>query len=239
MHILPAIDLYDGKVVRLKRGDYAEMTVYGDDPLSIARGFAECGAEYLHVVDLEGAKNGEIPNFRTIKDLAANSGLKVEVGGGIRSRDTAERYLDTGVERIILGTAAVTDPELRCELVGVYGSRIAVGVDIRDGFVAIKGWLELSKKSCEEFCGELEADGVRTVICTDVSRDGLLAGANLELYRRLAGLFKLDIIASGGVSTLDDLRALQGIGLYGAIVGKALYEGGFDLAEGIRIARGQ
>jgi len=236
VHILPAIDMYDGKVVRLKRGDYAEMTVYSDDPLSVAREFAKSGAEYLHVVDLEGAKIGSTPNYEMVKLLAAQSGLKIEIGGGIRSRETAERYLDAGAARVILGTAAVTDPKLRAELVSLYGEAIAVGVDIRDGFVAIKGWTELSAKTCDEFCAELESEGVKTVICTDVSRDGLLGGTNVDLYKSLAAKFSINFIASGGVSSLDDVRALSGLGLYGAIVGKALYESDFDLTKAVKIA---
>ena len=239
MILLPAIDIYEGKVVRLRRGDYAAMTVYSADPLETAKSYRDCGAEWLHVVDLEGAKTGETPNDALIERLAAESGLKVEVGGGIRSEAVAARYLEAGVSRVILGTAAVERPGLRRALLAEYGERIAVGVDIRDGKVSIKGWTEDSGLDCFDFCRTLSTEGVRTVIVTDISKDGLLGGTNHELYRRLAAETNLDLVASGGVSTLSDVRALAELGLYGAIVGRALYESDFDLCAAVRIGRGE
>lgn len=237
MKIFPAIDLIDGQAVRLKKGDYAQKTVYSDRPADVALQFRDAGAEFLHLVDLNGAKSGETPNFSTVRDIVRASGLKAEIGGGIRSEETVKRYLDAGVLRVILGTAAVQDPEFLQDMVAKYGDAVAVGVDMKDGFVAVKGWTELSEKTCEQFCGELEAIGVRTVICTDVSKDGMLGGANVELYRALSKRFAMDFIASGGVSTMADVTALRDMGLYGAIIGKAYYEGAIDLAAAIREAR--
>ena len=237
MILLPAIDLYEGKIVRLKRGDYAEMTIYSSDPLETAKGYRSCGAEWLHVVDLEGARTGETPNCDLIERLAAESGLKVEVGGGIRTEKTAARYLDAGVSRVILGTAAVEHPALRRSLLAKYGERVAVGVDLRDGRVSIKGWTEDSGLDCFAFCRTLAEEGVRTVIVTDISKDGLLGGSNHELYRRLAAETELDLVASGGVSSLEDVAALTTLGLYGAIVGRALYESDFDLSAAVRIGK--
>ncbi len=238
MNIFPAIDLIDGQAVRLQKGDYAKKTVYSTSPTDVALGFKDVGAEYLHLVDLNGAKNGEIPNFDTVRDIVRLSGLNAEIGGGIRSEETILRYLDAGVMRVILGTAAVQDPEFLHDMVSKYGAAIAVGVDMKDGFVAIKGWTELSQKTCDGFCRELETIGVRTVICTDVSRDGMLGGTNVELYRSLSGSFSMDFIASGGVSTPADITALRNMGLSGAIIGKAYYEGAIDLAAAIREAKG-
>lgn len=237
MKIFPAIDLIDGQAVRLKKGDYAQKTVYSDRPADVALRFRDAGAEFLHLVDLNGAKNGETPNFGTVRDIVRASGLKAEIGGGIRSEETVKRYLDAGVLRVILGTAAVQDPEFLNDMVAKYGDAVAVGVDMKDGFVAVKGWTELSEKTCEQFCGELEAIGVRTVICTDVSKDGMLGGTNVELYRALSKRFPMDFIASGGVSTMADVTALRDMGLYGAIIGKAYYEGTIDLVAAIREAK--
>ncbi len=236
MLIFPAIDLVQGKAVRLFRGDYAQMTVYSDDPLSVASGFRAAGAEYLHMVDLEGARDGGTPNFDTVANVAANSGLKVEIGGGIRSADVIEKYLNAGAFRVILGTAAITDRPFLRETVRRYGSRVAVGVDVKDGFVAIKGWRETSADTLEGFCAELQDIGVDTVICTDISRDGAMQGTNRALYSRLSKTFSLRFVASGGVSTLDDIRALRQMELYGAILGKALYTGAIDLKKAIEEA---
>ena len=237
MNIFPAIDLYDGKAVRLYQGDYNQMTVYDEDPLRVARAFAAAGAKYLHTVDLEGAKSGGTPNLELIRRLAAESGLFVEVGGGIRSMEVIDRYLAGGVGRVILGTAAVTDEALLRQALDKYGEKIAVGADLRDGCVAIKGWTEGSGLRWEDFFEKLEKLGVRTVICTDISRDGAMRGANRALYREIQSRFRVDLIASGGVSSLEDVRALSELGLYGAIIGKAWYTGAVDLREAIEVAQ--
>ena len=237
MLIFPAIDLYDGKAVRLYKGRYEDMTVYSEDPLSVARDFEKKGATYIHMVDLEGAKDGTTPNLSVVERVAKNTGLRVEIGGGIRSMETIEKYLSAGVYRVILGTAAITDKEFLKEAIAKYGERIAVGADIKDGFVAIKGWLETSSVFCEDFFAEMQELGVRTVICTDVSKDGAMKGTNLSLYRILSRRFSVDIVASGGVSSIDDVKALQEMGLYGAIIGKAYYTGAIDLKEAIEVAK--
>ena len=237
MLIFPAIDLFEGKAVRLLQGEYDRMTVYNDDPLSVARDFAAQGATCLHLVDLEGAKNGTTPNIDTIRRLAAETELFTEVGGGIRSMDTVRTYLTAGVDRVILGTAAVKDESFLKEAVAAYGDRIAVGVDIRDGKVAIHGWTETSGIDAMEFMARLEEIGVRTVICTDISRDGAMAGTNHDLYRQLSEQFSLQIIASGGVSSIEDVRALAERNLYGAIIGKAYYTGALSLREAIEVAK--
>ena len=237
MLIFPAIDLFEGKAVRLLQGEYDCMTVYNDDPLSVARDFAAQGATCLHLVDLEGAKNGTTPNIDTIRRLAAETELFTEVGGGIRSMDTVRTYLTAGVDRVILGTAAVKDESFLKEAVAAYGERIAVGVDIRDGKVAIHGWTETSGIDAMEFMARLEEIGVRTVICTDISRDGAMAGTNHDLYRQLSEQFSLQIIASGGVSSIEDVRELAARNLYGAIIGKAYYTGALSLREAIEVAK--
>lgn len=239
MNIIPAIDLINGKAVRLQKGDYNKVTVYSDAPEKVARYFYDCGARYLHVVDLDGAKSGNADNYETIKKILAAADLSVEVGGGIRSMDVVRKYVDAGVDRIILGTAAITSPDFLEKAVELYGERITVGVDIKDGMVAIKGWTELSDVSCEDFCRRLEKIGVKSVICTDISKDGMMAGTNLELYRRLNNDFSINIIASGGVSTLDDVRALNEMKVFGAILGKAIYTGAISLTDAIRITEGE
>lgn len=239
MELFPAIDLIEGCAVRLVKGDYAKKTVYSQDPAAVAAGFSEAGARYLHVVDLEGARDGGTPNLKTIEKITAASGLFVEVGGGIRSEEVVARYLDAGVFRVILGTAAVQQPEFLERMVERYGGRIAVGVDVRDGMVAIKGWTEVSKESCMDFCVRLEKTGVKTIICTDISRDGLLSGTNLSLYRELSETVGVDLVASGGITTVDDVRTLRKMGLSGAILGKALYTGDLDLREAILAAKGE
>lgn len=235
MKLFPAIDLIDGKAVRLVRGDYAQMTVYSNSPVEVAKGFATCGAEYLHVVDLEGARDGTTPNLATVKALIGQSGLKVEIGGGIRTMETVRTYVDAGAYRVIIGTAAVTDPDFLDRALSVYGDKVAVGVDIRDGMVAIKGWTEISSMDCFSFCDMLEKKGVSTVICTDISKDGLLSGTNLSLYAELVKRFGIQITASGGVSSLEDVQKLNDMGLYGAILGKALYTGTLDLSAALRV----
>ncbi len=237
MLILPAIDLYEGKAVRLFKGDYANMTVYSDDPLSVARDFEKAGASWIHMVDLEGARGGCTPNFGTVESVAAQTGLKVEIGGGVRSEETVKRYLDAGVERVILGTAAITDPVFFGEMAQRYPGRIAAGADCRDGFIAIRGWLETSAVSLEAFCVGLAEKGVRTLICTDISKDGAMSGTNRDMYKNLSESFDLDIIASGGVSTMEDIRSLRAMGMAGAIIGKAYYTGAIDLKEAIEVAR--
>lgn len=236
MKLFPAIDLIGGKAVRLIKGDYDKVTVYSDDPVSVAKGFEECGAEYLHVVDLEGARDGTLANIDTIKAIIDNTSLFVEVGGGIRSMDTVEKYVEAGAKRVIIGTAAVTDPDFLLAAVEKYGDKIAVGVDIKDGSVAIKGWRETSALTCFDFCESLYKIGVKTIICTDISKDGLLGGTNLELYAELSERFNMDITASGGVSSLDDVKRLSEMNMYGAILGKALYTGNIDLREALRVA---
>ena len=231
MILLPAIDLYGGQAVRLFKGDYAQMTVYSDKPADVARSFYDAGAAWLHVVDLEGARDGTTANFKTIEKIVSESGLLVEVGGGIRSQEVIETYLNAGVRRVILGTAAITKPGFVDEMVSLFGDKIAVGVDMKDGFVAVKGWTEVTALEGIEFCRQMEEKGVKTIICTDISKDGVLGGANNELYRRLSRELSIDIIASGGVSSLKDIQNLEYIGLYGAILGKALYEGKLNLKE--------
>ena len=236
MLIYPAIDLYQGKAVRLYKGDYSQMTVYSHDPAAIAEKFAQTGASHMHIVDLEGAKNGTTPNFETILEIKNRGGLYCEVGGGIRSMETIERYVSAGIDRVILGTAAVTQPGFLEEAAKAYGSKIAVGMDLKDGYVAIKGWTEQSGLTAWEFCEKLQKIGIETIICTDISRDGAMKGTNHDLYRELMDRFSMNIIASGGVSTLEDVEKLAKAKLYGAIIGKAYYTGAIDLARAIEVA---
>ena len=237
MKIFPAIDLYDKKAVRLFKGDYAQMTVYSENPIEVARDFEKCGAEFIHMVDLEGAKNGTTPNLQIVKEIAEKTSLFVEIGGGIRSMETVKTYLENGVGRVILGTSAVTDEAFLCEAVDTYGEKIAVGADVKDGYIAIKGWVEKSQYSLDEFLSKMEKIGVKTVICTDISKDGAMKGTNLELYKALSEKYSLDIIASGGVSTIDDIKALRQMNMYGAIIGKAYYTGAIDLKKAIEVAK--
>ncbi len=237
MNIFPAIDLYSGKAVRLFKGDYAQMTVYNDDPLEVAHDFESCGAKFIHMVDLEGAKDGTTPNLNVVQKTVDNTSLFVEIGGGIRSMEVADRYIDCGVGRVILGTAAVSDREFLIAAIKKHGEKIAVGVDIKDGHVAIKGWTETSGLDAFDFCRELQKLGVKTVICTDISKDGAMMGTNRELYRELSQSFSIDIIASGGVSSLDDIKALRALDLYGAIIGKAYYTGAVDLRMALEVAK--
>ena len=237
MLILPAIDLYDKKAVRLYKGDYDNMTVYSDNPLEVAHKFQECGATFIHLVDLEGAKLGTTPNLNIVKKIVEDTNLDVEIGGGIRDDATVKKYIDIGVRRVILGTAAVTDDSFLRSCVEKYKDRIAVGVDLKDGYVAIKGWTEKSQLTADEFFLHLSEIGVKTVICTDISKDGAMKGTNRELYKELSGKYSMDIVASGGVSDLEDIKALKEMNLYGAIVGKAYYVGAIDLKEAIEVAK--
>ncbi|MCF0228166.1 MAG: 1-(5-phosphoribosyl)-5-[(5-phosphoribosylamino)methylideneamino]imidazole-4-carboxamide isomerase [Parasporobacterium sp.] len=234
MILFPAIDLYDGKAVRLFKGDYDRMTVYSDSPWEIGADFVKCGASHIHIVDLEGAKDGTTPNFETVIRIKETGGAFCEIGGGIRTMEVIDRYISAGMDRVILGTAAVKDENLVREAVAAYGDKIAVGVDIKDGFVAIKGWLEKSEYDAFEFCGKMQHMGVKTLICTDISKDGAMQGTNRALYKELSEKFDINIVASGGVSSMEDVRYLADMKLYGAIIGKAYYTGAIDLAEACR-----
>ena len=237
MNIFPAIDLYDKKAVRLFKGDYNQMTVYSERPWEIAIDFEKKGAKFIHVVDLEGAKTGETPNLEIVKKIAASTNLFLEIGGGIRDMKTVKAYLENGASRVILGTSAVKDEEFLKEALSVYGDKIAVGADVKDGYVAIKGWIEKSEYSLEDFLNKMQKLGVKTVICTDISKDGAMKGTNLELYKELSQKYSLDIVASGGVSSLDDVIALNEMNLYGAIIGKAYYTGAIDLEKAIEVTK--
>lgn len=236
MRIFPAIDIFDGKAVRLRKGDYQQMTVYSDDPVKIAEDFKAKGAECIHIVDLEGAKSGDTPNFAAIKRLLSVEGLYSEIGGGVRSVEVIERYLAAGASRVIIGTAAVTDEAFLRDAVARFGDKIAVGADVRNGFIAVKGWLEDSALSLWDFTEKMQKMGIKAIICTDISRDGELKGANLELYRRLASELDMEIIASGGVTGINEIEVLRDSGVSGAIIGKAYYEGKIDLAQAISVA---
>lgn len=236
MKLFPAIDLYDGKAVRLTRGEYHQMTVYSDRPVEKALEFRSQGAEFLHVVDLEGARDGVGKNFGAAAQLARLPGLKAELGGGVRDEEAVKRALDAGFFRVILGTSAMENPDFLADMVAKYGEKIAVGVDVRDGLVAVRGWMKTSGVQCFDFISRLETLGVRTVMCTDISKDGALRGPNLELYKTLTAKFDLNVIASGGVSALPDVLALRQTGVYGAIIGRALYTGGLDLRKAIEAA---
>ena len=239
MILLPAIDLVRGKAVRLFRGDYDQMTIYHDHPEEVAADFKAAGAEWIHLVDLEGAKSGTTPNIGTVQRIVKTSGLKAEIGGGIRSMETVEKYLDAGVSRVILGTAAVNDPAFLSDALGCFSDRVAVGVDIRDGFAAIRGWTEKSAYTALDFLKKMEDLGVKTVIVTDISKDGAMQGTNLSLYRELQKTLSMNIIASGGVSSIEDVVRLKEDGLYGAIIGKAYYTGAIDLKAALSAAGDQ
>lgn len=237
MIILPAIDLLGRKAVRLLKGDYNQVTVYSDSPLEVARKFKSLGATHIHMVDLDGAKYGTTPNMDIVAEVAENTGLFVEIGGGIRSMDTVKKYIDAGVSRVILGTAAICDEAFLKEAVRTYGEKIAVGADVKDGKIAVKGWLEQSDVTLDEFFLKMQNLGVKNIICTDISRDGAMRGTNLELYRDLSAKYSLDITASGGVSSIEDVKELRKMNLYGAIIGKAYYTGAVDLKEAIEVAK--
>ena len=237
MIIFPAIDLYEGQAVRLFKGDYAQKTVYSNDPAAVALDFKKCGATHIHLVDLEGAKSGETPNFDTVCKIKKQSGLFCEIGGGIRDMKTVEKYVQSGLDRVILGTAAVENTDFVKKAVERFGDKIAVGIDIKDGLVAIKGWTEKSRLNAFDFCESMQKIGVKTVICTDISKDGAMIGTNRELYQKLSNRFSINIVASGGVSTIDDISALRNMNLYGAIIGKAYYTGAIDLKRAIEVAK--
>lgn len=236
MILFPAIDLVDKKAVRLYKGDYQNMTIYSENPMEIALDFKTCGATHIHMVDLEGARDGTAPNLSIVTQVASETGLFVEVGGGIRSMETVKQYLDAGVSRIILGTAAVNDEAFLCAAAAAYPGKIAVGADVKDGRIAIKGWIETSELTLDTFMKKMEALGIKNVICTDISRDGAMRGTNLALYRELSQKYSMDITASGGVSTLEDIRKLRQMNLYGAIIGKAYYTGAINLREALEVA---
>lgn len=231
MLLFPAIDIYEGKAVRLLKGDYNKMTVYSDEPVKVAESFLEKGAAFLHTVDLMGAKTGENVCAPIIEEIANKTGMFIQMGGGIRTIGTANALIKAGVSRIILGTAAVLDKEFLQLCLKEHKDKVAVGADINNGFVAIKGWTETSKTPLDVFLSEMENIGVRTVICTDISKDGMMSGTNLKLYEELLSKYSLNIIASGGVSSYDDIKKLREIGVYGAILGKALYEKEIDLEK--------
>ncbi len=238
MIIYPAIDLYDKKAVRLFKGDYNQMTVYNDNPVSVAQDFKNSGCTHIHLVDLEGAKSGETPNFDVVKSIKDNTSLFCEIGGGIRDIETIDRYInDAKVDRVILGTAAVTNEGFVEEAVKKYSNKIAVGVDIKDGYVAIKGWTEKSEIGAFDFCQQMQDIGVKTIICTDISKDGAMQGTNHELYKQLSEKFDIDIIASGGVSSIEDISKLTKLNIHGAIIGKAYYTGAINLTEAIEVAK--
>ena len=237
MKIFPAIDLYDKKVVRLYKGDYSKMTVYSEDPLAVAKDFESAGAKYVHIVDLEGAKFGTTPNLDVVENIARNTNLFIEIGGGIRNLETIKKYLDAGVKRVILGTSAVVDQKFLLEALSLYKDKIAVGVDVKDGYVAIKGWEEKSNYNCYEFCELMQSYGVKNIICTDISKDGAMQGTNRELYSKLSKEFSIDITASGGVSTIEDVLALKKLNLYGAIIGKAYYIGSIKLEDALEAVK--
>ena len=237
MLIYPAIDLYEGKAVRLFKGNYNQMTVYHDNPLAVALDFQRCGAVCIHMVDLQGARDGTTPNLETVCKIKEHTGLFCQIGGGIRTMEVIDRYLNAGIDRVILGTAAVTEPGFVEAAVTKYGDRIAVGIDIKDGKVAIKGWTETSDRDAMDFCSQMQSVGVRTIICTDISKDGAMQGTNHTLYQTLSERFDLQIIASGGVSTLEDIQQLASQKIHGAIVGKAYYTGALDLAQAIEVAK--
>ena len=237
MIIFPAIDLYDKKAVRLLKGDYNQMTVYSEKPWEIAEDFAKKGATHIHIVDLEGAKNGDTPNLETVKKIIEATSLFCEIGGGIRSMETVDKYFEAGINRVILGTAAVENEAFVKECTDKYGDKIAVGVDIKDGYVAIKGWIEKSQFECFDFCEKMKNLGVKTLICTDISKDGAMMGTNHGLYKELSEKFDIQIVASGGVSSIEDVKKLRALDLYGAIIGKAYYLGAIDLEEAIEVAK--
>ncbi len=237
MIILPAIDLLGRKAVRLLKGDYNQVTVYSDSPLEVAEKFKSLGATHIHMVDLDGAKYGTAPNMDIVAEVAVKTGLFIEIGGGIRSMETVKKYIDAGISRVILGTAAICDEDFLKEAVKAYGEKIAVGADVKDGKIAVKGWLEQSDVTLDEFFLKMQDLGVKDIICTDISRDGAMRGTNLELYRELSEKYSLDITASGGVSSIEDVKRLREMNLYGAIIGKAYYTGAVDLKEAIEVAR--
>ncbi len=237
MIIFPAIDIKDGSCVRLFKGDFGTVEKVAEDPLKTARSFEEKGASWIHMVDLDGAKDAAPRNTEIFFDVVRNTSLQVEVGGGIRSMDTVEKYLSGGVQRVILGSAAVKNPALVREAVREYGGRIAVGIDAKNGMAAVEGWLDASSAHYLDLAKAMEAAGVRTIIYTDISRDGTLTGPNLRELAAINAAVSCQIVASGGISGIQDIRALKGLGLYGAICGKSLYKGTLDLSQAIEAAK--
>ena len=237
MYLYPAIDLYQGKAVRLYKGDYDQMTVYSTQPAEVAKSFELCGAQRLHLVDLEGARDGVTSNLPVIEKIMNRTKLFTQVGGGIRNMETVRRYLEIGVDRVILGTAAVNDETFLKDAINSYGGKIAVGVDIKDSFVAIRGWTEKTQLTVEVFFQKMQDQGVSTIICTDISKDGAMQGTNRQLYKELSGKFSIDLIASGGVSSMEDILALKDMNLHGAIIGKAYYTGAIDLRQALEAVR--
>ena len=231
MEIYPAIDLRNGRAVRLTRGDYDKMDIYSDDPAAVAENFKRCGASNIHLVDLDGAKEGKLINFGTIEKIIRKTGLFAEAGGGIRDTERIEQYLDCGVSRVILGSAAAEDFSFVTTSVKKFGDKIAVGVDAKNGKAAIHGWKTVTDIDSFEFCLRLRDSGVKTVIYTDISKDGALSGTNMEIYEKLSGIEGLNVIASGGITFYEELAELKQLNIYGAILGKALYTGHLDLAE--------
>lgn len=237
MEIFPAIDLYDNKAVRLFKGDYAQMTVYSNDPVSVAQDFENKGARYIHMVDLAGAKEGKPVHLSIVKAVAEKTKLFIEIGGGIRSMGSVDAYINAGANRVIIGTSAVENQAFLMEALAKYGDKIAVGADVKDGKIAVKGWIEKSEYGLDEFLQKMQELGVKTVICTDVSKDGAMKGANVELYKHISDNFSLQVIASGGVSSIENIKEIKNSGAYGAIVGKAYYIGAIDLAQAIEVAK--
>lgn len=237
MNIFPAIDIINGNAVRLLKGDYNKKTVYSESPLDVAKGFENLGASYLHLVDLDGAKSGDTPNYDIIKEITSKTKLGVEIGGGIRNEETIKKYIDAGVMRVILGTVAVQNPEFSQKMAEIYGDKIAVGVDVSNGYAATKGWTEVTDVTLDDMFMRLEKDGIKTVICTDISKDGAMSGTNIKMYKELMQKYKIDIVASGGVTTIDDVKELKQMNIYGAILGRALYEGTIDLKEALEVAK--
>lgn len=235
MKLYPAIDLRNGQAVRLYQGDYNQMTVYNADPVAQARAFIEAGARYLHVVDLDGAKDDTTANLQTIAAIAALGGLKIEVGGGIRDEERIRRYLDLGVDRCILGTIAVKDFAFTQKMAKAYGPRIAVGVDMKNGMVAVNGWKEITPEPGVDFCRRCADAGVEAIIATDISRDGTMQGTNMDLYRELLTIPGIEVTASGGIARMEELAALQAMGCHAAILGKSIYTGAIDLAQAVRL----
>ena len=234
MDLFPAIDLRGGKAVRLYQGDYDRMTVYNADPAAQARAFVEAGAKFLHVVDLDGAKDDTTANMDTIAAIAKQGGLYIEVGGGIRDEERIRRYLDLGVSRCILGTVAVKNFAFAADMAQKYGDKVAVGVDMKDGFVAVNGWKEVTPEPGIDFCRRCADAGVQAIIATDISRDGTMQGTNMDLYRELLTIPGLEITASGGIARMEELETLQAMHCHAAILGKSIYTGAIDLAEAVR-----
>ncbi len=234
MKIIPAIDIKDGQCVRLLQGDYGKIIKYSKNPVEIAKKWEAMGAEIIHLVDLDGAKTGKLVNIEMLKDIIENIKVPVEVGGGIRTSEAVKQYLEAGVKRVIIGTAAIKNPEWVMKMIKIYGDKICVSIDVRNGFIASEGWLDVSKIKAADFILKLEKWGVKTVVYTDISKDGMLKGPNFEMYGKISKKTKIDIIASGGVTTLNDIKKLKKMNLYGAIIGKSIYDGVIDLKEAIK-----